>query len=173
MSNIVKHLDREWDVMGWPKETLYRGDRIAIGVEDEDEFGKDAVYNDPQAHTYQNLKQLLDTFSSQGHSGFSASYTINLFKKLVNFLPISPLTGEESEWNFIGDGKKQNSRCSHVFMDSDGRAYDGEGIAFRDQHGVGYTSRDSRVYIEFPYTPTTKWVDKPTDNCACGECKTV
>ena len=173
MSNIVKHLDREWDVMGWPKEILYSDGRIAIGERMEETLDEDARDDDMQAHTYQDLKKLLDTFSSQGHSGFSASYTINLFKKLVNFQPISPLTGEESEWNFIGDGKKQNSRCSHVFMDSDGRAYDGEGIAFRDQHGVGYTSRDSRVYIEFPYTPTTKWVDKPTDNCACGECKTV
>ena len=164
MSETVKHLDREWDVMGWPKETLYSNGRIAVGKEDEEEFGEDAVDNDTQAHVYQDLKQLLDTFSSQDHSGFSASYTISLFKKLASFQSISPLTGNESEWTDLGEGRKQNNRCHHVFMSADGSAYDIDGKIFRDQDGITYTSKDSRVPVEFPYTPKSEIVDRPTGN---------
>lgn len=66
------------------------------------------------------------------------------------FGPLSPLTGEDSEWNEIGEGRFQNRRSSRVFKDEDGRAYDIEGRVFRDGAGC-YTSRDSRVYVEFPY----------------------
>ena len=159
MSETVKHLDREWDVMGWPKETLYSNGRIAIGERMEEMLDEDARDDDIQAHVYQNLKQLLDTFSSQDHSDFSASYIINLFKKLASFQSISPLTGNESEWTDLGEGRKQNKRCHHVFMSADGSAYDINGKIFRDQDGITYTSKDSRVPVEFPYTPKSEIVD--------------
>ena len=33
-----------------------------------------------------------------GHSGSSAPYAVNLFKKLAMFKPIGPITGKDSEW---------------------------------------------------------------------------
>ena len=138
MSNYVKHLDREWDAMGWPK----KGD-------------------DPQAWIYQNLRELLEAFSKGGHSGSSAPYTVSLFRKVALFEPIGPLTGNPEEWNEVRPGVFQNTRCSHVFKDAsveDGNAYDNEGKVFVGPSGTTYTSRDSRVFIKFPYTPKTEYV---------------
>ena len=60
------------------------------------------------------------------------------------------------------EGRWQNIRCSHVFKDGDGRAYDSTGRIFREPNGCCYTSRDSRVYIEFPYTPKREYVEVAT-----------
>jgi len=73
------------------------------------------------------------------------------------FKPWSPLTGEDNEWNEIGDGLEQNRRCSHVFR-QDGEAYDINGKVFTDADGGSYTSIDSRVPVTFPYTPETEYV---------------
>ena len=54
----------------------------------------------------------------------------------------------------------QNRRCPHVFKsDADG-AYDIDGRVFVDPDGSSYTSRDSRVSIEFPYTPKREYVHR-------------
>lgn len=105
-----------------------------------------------------DLTEILRTFSSQGHSGFSASYAISCFKTLARYEPLGPLTGEESEWNDIGerDGTTlyQNNRCSRVFKE-DGVAYDIDGVVFEEPNGCRFTGRHSRVTVQFPYTPRT------------------
>ena len=50
------------------------------------------------------LQEILLVFSSQGHSGMSAGITTSLVEKLMRYEPIGPLTGEDSEWNEVGDG---------------------------------------------------------------------
>ena len=100
-------------------------------------------------------------FSAQGHSGMSASSTNTMANKVLKFEPITPLTGEESEWcePYTKRGDRQNNRCSHVFMDPSGQAYDSEGIVFVDEEGgPGWTNIDSRVPITFPYTPKVKYM---------------
>lgn len=101
-------------------------------------------------------------FSEQGHSGFSASYAINILEKLLRFEPITPLTGNDDEWtelDYDKDTKYQNKRYSRVFKDADGKAYDSEGKIFSDNGGKSwYQSKDSRVYIDFPYVPKTEKV---------------
>ena len=53
----------------------------------------------------------------------------------------------------------QNKRFSRVFKEGkDGQAYDMQGKVFVEPDGCSYTSRDSRVYIEFPYVPHTEYV---------------
>ena len=105
-----------------------------------------------------NILDILRVFSEQGHSGSSAPYVINLFTKLAMFKPISPLTGEDSEWDEISDGIYQNNRASTVFKDHD-RVYDINGKVFREKDGACFTSSESRVDVTFPYTPTTEYVD--------------
>ena len=107
------------------------------------------------------ILELLELFSSHGHSGSSAPYAINLFKALAAFEPIVPLSGEDSEWNEVGSGQWQNRRCSHVFKDSDGKAYDIQGKIFREPTGNCFTNRRSRVPVTFPYTPKSEYVDVP------------
>lgn len=117
-----------------------------------------------------HILHMVDEFSKEGHSGFSASYAIGILQKVLNFEPLSPLTGEDDEWckhDYGNEITYQNIRCSHVFKDSDGQAYDINGKVFTehyyDDEGVeqtcSYTSYESRVNVEFPYTPKTEYVD--------------
>jgi hypothetical protein len=106
--------------------------------------------------------ELIDVFAAQGHSGMSASIASNLFNKLSRFEPLSPLTGEDDEWNECAPGMWQNKRCSHVFKQTDrydGMPYDIEGKIFREPNGACYTNGDSHIVITFPYTPKFEYVD--------------
>lgn len=106
------------------------------------------------------LLELMEVFAKQGHSGMSASIVRSAFHKLANYEPLCPLTGEDDEWNEVDDDLWQNKRCSRVFKTSEG-AYDTDGKVFREPNGVCYTSKDSRVPVTFPYTPTSEFVDVP------------
>ena len=124
----------------------------------------------PNKWIQENVLELIRVFSKQGHSGFSAPYCIELFSKLANHEPTCPLTGADDEWNEVtdwGDGRVvyQNNRCSHVFKDETG-AYDINGRIFREPDGCCYSSRDSRVYITFPYTPKSEYVDVGAEESA-------
>lgn len=113
-----------------------------------------------------DILQLLEVFAEQGHSGFSASYAINLFQTLANWKPLTPLTGDEGEWMEVGPDVWQNKRASNVFKGEDGRAYWMDGIVFwewftdpetNERFKSYFTSRDSRVYIDsFPWTMPEK-----------------
>jgi hypothetical protein len=93
----------------------------------------------------------------------SAPYAVALFEKLALWKPIAPLTGEDDEWNEVSEGTWQNRRNSAVFKKEDGQAYWMDGRVFWEwrthpeiddgkPHKSHYTSRDSRVNIEFPWT---------------------
>jgi hypothetical protein len=115
-----------------------------------------------------HILHMMQEFAEEGHSGFSASYAISILTKLLDFKPLSPLTGEDSEWNDISDYAPephyQNKRRSSVFKDADGSCYDIDGKVFwewyKDEDGIisksYYTSRDSRVPVTFPYTVPDK-----------------
>ena len=68
--------------------------------------------------------ELIELFASQRHSGMSASIVRDLFSKLANFDPLSPLTFSDDEWGSTGAESFQNTRNSAVFKDGkDGRPY--------------------------------------------------
>jgi hypothetical protein len=121
----------------------------------------------------EHVLKLIEVFSEEGHSGTSAPYAINMFKSLASWEIITPLTGEDDEWQDVSEysdsPRWQNKRASHVFKDSDG-AYDINGIVWyewcTDENNQKYkshfTNRKSRVPVTFPYTPKTEyreWVD--------------
>lgn len=110
-----------------------------------------------QALMNQQLREVILVFCTHGHSGFSASYARNALAKLLDYKPLGPLTGEDKEWVAVSVGLWQNNRCGRVFKDSAG-AYDSEGKVFRDSTGC-YTNSNSRVYVSFPYEPSTEYVD--------------
>ncbi len=136
MSNLVDHARTELEAAGLlSKESDYDG---MIG---------------------EAVLELMEVFAKQGHSGMSASITANAFDKVSRFLPLVPLTGADDEWNEVGEGHFQNRRCSHVFKDAAGAAYDSEGRIFREPNGSSYMSQASRVPVTFPYTPHSEVVD--------------
>ncbi|RTK96604.1 MAG: hypothetical protein EKK59_10390 [Neisseriaceae bacterium] len=143
-SNYIRHLRSE--VPDWFKDT---GPNLWI------------------AH---GTEQLLAVLSSQGHSGFSVGFALKFFETIAKFEPWGPLTGKPEEWGepYDSEGTQQNKRCSHVFRHADGRAYDINGKVFEEPDGERFTSFDSRVYVEFPYTPTSEVVKVPSrPSCMC------
>ena len=123
-------------------------------------FDKDGMYGDLMGRAVMRMAR---EFAEERHSGLSAPVSANLFRTLVRFEPLTPLTGDDSEWEEVNnDGTYQNKRCSRVFKDAAG-AYDSQGRIFRTPDGGCYQSRDSRVYITFPYTPKIEYVDIKED----------
>ena len=120
--------------------------------------------DDMQHEMNRGLIQMIQLFSTHGHSGFSASCAAACLEKLLRFKPLGPLTGEPHEWIELGYGDDmvaQNIRCGRVFKRADGTAYDINAVVFREPNGVTFTSGDSSRTITFPYTPTTIYVDVP------------
>lgn len=136
MSNLVEHAKKEME-LAWP----------------ESESMQDLIK--------ENILELIEVFGKQGHSGTSAPYVLSYFQKLANFEPILPLTGEDDEWQDVGDNTFQNKRCSEVFKEGkDGKAYWIHGNIFRNQNGVCFTSDKSSVAVEFPWVrPEPNYVD--------------
>jgi len=139
-------------------------DRIGMTANSDDEMNK---------NMRNHILHIVDEFAKEGHSGFSASYALECIQKLLKFEPLSPLTGEDDEWNYVGDlgddPVYQNRRCSRIFKGKDGRAYDIDGIVwyewYSDEHDleprkINFTNIDSRVYIEFPYIPKTEYKER-------------
>jgi hypothetical protein len=146
MSNILKHAERELSLIGYD--------------------GKDAYNNMAKAA----IMELLTTFANQGHSGFSANYVVDIFNKLARYETLSPLTGEDNEWNDVsnmsGDRKTlfQNNRDSAVFKDDTG-CYHINAVIWVGETGDTYTNKKSRGYIKsFPFTPKTFYVKLDNDD---------
>ena len=116
--------------------------------------------DDMQDMMGEHIFDMTAMFSLAGHSGFSGGYALKVLPKVLDFEPLSPLTGADDEWGepYSGEGTQQNRRCSHVFRDANGRAYDIDGRVFVEPSGSAYTGPGSRVYVTFPYTPTTEYV---------------
>ena len=107
-----------------------------------------------QAHMNRHLLRMVREFCKEGQSGLSAGYAVNRLKRLLMWLPLAPLTGEDSEWNDVGDGVEQNRRCSKVFRNNkdNATATNIEGKVFSDNDGQSwFTCHASRVPITFPY----------------------
>lgn len=147
MSNLHNHALAEFRSAGWLDDNGYT--------------------DEMQGMICEHLLELLKVFADEGHSGSTAPYTVNLFKKLAMFEPIAPLTGKDDEWikhDYGVDPTYQNKRRGSVFKDVNGDAYDIDGKVFwewyKDDGGnvtrSYYSCRDSRVPVTFPYAPPDK-----------------
>lgn len=133
--------------MIWMKAEL---DRVLAGCEED---------NSMQRAVNENILDVGRAFCRGGHSGFSASYTINALRRLLNWLPMTPLTGEDDEWGEIqnwGDGimVQQNLRCSAVFRNNrdNETAHYINGKVFSDDGGkTWYSGSGSSIKIKFPF----------------------
>ncbi len=91
--------------------------------------------------------ELIVRFFSQWDSGGAVSIAAPVLQRLIAGKPLSPLTGEYSEWVEVGDGVWQNLRCSTVFKGEGGAAYN--------------IDVEGRPPISFPYWPEKAEVGDP------------
>lgn len=142
---MIEHAKRELDLL------------LKQCEDDEEAIEMQKVIN-------QNILDIVEMFANQGHSGFSASYTINILTKLLNQSFVTPLTGEDDEWAEVADGVYQNKREGRIFKNKDkfdGKAYYLDGKAFSDDGGKSwFTNQNSFVPVEFPLTklPETEYI---------------
>jgi hypothetical protein len=130
--NMIKRARKELELAGW--------------------FDKDGLYEDMVGKA---VMELLEVFAKQGHSGMSATLVVNLFKILVNGDTLTPLTGEDDEWDLVYEDEHlyQNNRNYKVFKNDKG-AYFSDGIVFIDKDGVSFTGSQSVVPMpNFPCVP--------------------
>ena len=145
-SNLILHAERELKLAGLHK--------------------KDSDYS---GMLYGAIMELVKVFSNQGHSGFSANRTIQLFKIVALYETLIPLTGKDSEWNEVSTRVFQNNRDSRVFKEKERmKPYFLDAIVWQSQDGSTWTgsteTKDKKVsscqYIKsFPFTPKTFYVD--------------
>lgn len=129
-------------------------ERIEKGCEDKESLSMQQAIN-------KNILELIDVFSNQHHSGFTASYVIDILQRLLHYKPLTPLTREDDEWEDVTSygydtPTFQNKRCSAVFKDDKG-AYWVEGKIFSSDLGhTWYTNSDSCVPVTFPFNVPDK-----------------
>ena len=151
MNNYQKHAIEEFKAVGW--------------------VNADGHYKDDmQGMICENVLQLLNVFSEQGHSGSSAAYALKMFERLVEFKCIGPLTGADSEWCDTGHDVYQNKRCSSVFKDKKtGECYDIDGKVFWEwntsfedgkPYKSYYTNGGCHTPVTFPYSPPEKRIEE-------------
>lgn len=158
----------------WAKNEL---ELIEKGCEDKDGL-------EMQKMITKDIMDIVKVFANQGHSGFSASYTLGLLKRLLDHKPILPLTGEDDEWGEVEEwnkdkNKQQNKRCYAVFRDNfdNSTATYLHGKVFSDNGGkTWFEKKESTVPITFPYNvplePEYVYVDSdeemPEDVCVAS-----
>jgi hypothetical protein len=151
MSNMIHFAEKEMNI---------------IGLTEDDEMN---------GMMRKHILHMVKEFADEGHSGFSAPYALSILQKVLAYKPLSPLTGEDSEWNDVADHGRgdflfQNNRYSAVFKEGkDGEAYDIDGKAFWDWYTdpkTGertksyYSCGESRTPVIFPYVvPETPIVE--------------
>lgn len=144
--NLIEHAKREFLAAGYdPVEECEDG---------------------PNKWIQENVIELLEVFSKQGHSGHSAPYAINTFKKLADYKPLGPIMCTDEEWGEpYDDDHYQNKRLSSVFKDGkEGIPYYLNAIVWQGEDSWNtFTGTvegvSSLQYIKLPFTPKTFYVD--------------
>ena len=157
MSNLVEYAKNEFIRAGWTNEDL---------TEFSDEMQKFICLG---------VLELLEKTYNQGHSGSSIAYLIGVFNRLIQYKPLTSITGDNSEFMEVSEGLYQNKFCSSVFKDSSGRAFDVSSVSYynyyKDAEGnikKNYFIKGGNDHldnIEFPYFPPNepKYVFSPTE----------
>lgn len=104
MSNLVKHAKYELELAGL--------------------FDKDSDYNGMIGEA---VLELVKAFAKQGHSGFSANWTLDIFDKVARFKPLTPIGKSKDEWldqsEASGEPMWQNKRRGSTFSRDGGKTW--------------------------------------------------
>lgn len=87
-------------------------------------FDKDSDY---EGMLGEAVLDLIEKFAEQGHSGFSAELTAQLFDRLIHWKPLTELTDDPLEWvdvsEKMGQVVYQSKRCPSCFSKDGGLTY--------------------------------------------------
>ncbi|MGN1219110.1 MAG: hypothetical protein ACI4TD_14250, partial [Phocaeicola sp.] len=99
-----------------------------------------------------DVMELLKVFAEQGHSGFSASWAINLFSKLAKYKLITEIEDNPDDW----DGNGQHKYIPSVFKRKDGTCYYLYGTFFAEPNSDNffYNGGCSKTDVTFPLKPS-------------------
>lgn len=172
MNNYEKFFEKELKIL---KENMVAIDdsKTEVNIETEDNHLIIEDYIDI-------IKKITRIFSKQGHSGNSAPFYSSILsdtiKKVLNFEPLSPITGNENEWdNNIDKDLYQNKRLSSLFKNNtqsksnknrkiSEKPYYIDAIIWQDEDGIAFTGQVEDIasyqYIKcFPFTPKKFYID--------------
>jgi hypothetical protein len=151
---------------------MYGHRRRMSNTVDKAQVELDRLPHNHLAKTYiAEILALLEKFADEGHSGGSAPYGAaalsDTIRKLCLHQPLTPITGDDYEWNDVSeysDGNVcyQNTRCSAIFKGDQPKSYYLDAVIWRMGDSCfsgtvdGVTSRQN---IVFPFTPKTFYVD--------------
>lgn len=82
-----------------------------------------------EPETIMGYLNVIQAFADMGHSGGSASVSIPVINKLLQFENLTPLTDDPDDWIKIADEMSggedlwQNRRCSRMFSTDGGKTY--------------------------------------------------
>jgi len=105
------------------------------------------------------LEELINVFDKQSHSIFSARRVANLFYRLMNWRPLSPVTNNPEEWKkFIKRGDEivyQNKHYISLFAtESQLKNNQAEDIDYYykvDEQGGIYRDKECKKIVNLPY----------------------
>lgn len=106
MSNLVKHAEFELRRAGM--------------------FDKDSDYEGMIGEAVMKMVRL---FAEEGHSGFSARRTLDIFARVARFKTLTPITSSPDEWMVVGDATEngppvwQSVRQASCFSNDGGETY--------------------------------------------------
>lgn len=106
MSNLVKHAEYELKLAGL--------------------LDKDSDYDGMLGEA---VLELVKVFAKQGHSGFSAHQTLQIFNEVANYRPLTPIGKSKDEWMDVtdmgadGKGLWQNKRRGTTFSRDAGKTW--------------------------------------------------
>lgn len=104
----------------------------------------------------QHILKIVELFCKGQYSGFSAGYVINILEHLLEYMPLSPLSGNDYEWKDVSDlipNTEQNKRCSKVFRHNhdNSTAYMINAKYFTDDYISWFTTEESVIPVTFPF----------------------
>lgn len=104
MSNLVKHAEKELKLAGL--------------------FDKDSDYDGMLGKA---VLELVKVFAKQGHSGFSANWTLQVFNDVASYKPLTPIGKSKGEWMNVSDTAEsemwQNTRRGTTFSRNGGKTW--------------------------------------------------
>lgn len=87
-------------------------------------FDADADYGGALGHA---VLEVVKVFARQEHSGMSAALSISLLGRLLQFRPLSPISGNPDEWQDVseasGEPMWQNRRDGTAFSKNGGKSW--------------------------------------------------